>query len=377
MAEEQLDWYAVLGVERTATSKEITKAYRVRALKVHPDKNPDPNAAKVFHELSQAYDLLLDPAARAAFDNLLNVKVQAKERSDKYDSARRKMKEDLESRENAFKKQQQDEKAAALRMHYEMERLKQESIKKRAEREAELLRQADQLQEAVAAAKQTARDEETTSLDTTLRIKWRRKKHTFASEELADIFKSYGTVDSCLSKNQGSALVSFKTVTGAYAAMKAHENEDKVLEAFTITWAGGVEPNLVSSLRGSESSTSGATTATINTNPSPSASKSQPSPPTLAFNVGTTATPAFSTPAFGGSGTSFGSFPAHIPSFGSPPSFNVATPVVDDYEAATLARMRNKDSERKRLAEEMLRMDREEEERLQAQSDKENKKQKM
>ncbi|KAF9279980.1 DnaJ (Hsp40), sub C, member 17 [Mortierella alpina] len=375
MAEEQLDWYAVLGVERTATSKEITKAYRVRALKVHPDKNPDPNAAKVFHELSQAYDLLLDPAARAAFDNLLNVKVQAKERSDKYDSVRRKMKEDLENRENAFKKQQQDEKAAALRMHYEMERLKQENIKKRAEREAELLRQADQLQEAVVAAKQAARDEETTSLDTTLRLKWKKKKHAFESEELVNIFKSYGTIDSCLSKNQGSALVSFKTITGAYAAMKAHDNEDKALEAFTITWAGGVEPNLVSNLRASESSTSGATAA-MNTN-TPSASKRQPNPPTLAFNVSTPATPAFSTPAFGGSGTSFGSFPAHIPSFGAPPSFNVATPAVDDYEAATLARMRSKDSERKRLAEEMLRMDREEEERLQAQAATDNKKQKV
>ncbi|CAO3567491.1 unnamed protein product [Mortierella alpina] len=375
MAEEQLDWYAVLGVERTATSKEITKAYRVRALKVHPDKNPDPNAAKVFHELSQAYDLLLDPAARAAFDNLLNVKVQAKERSDKYDSVRRKMKEDLESRENAFKKQQQDEKAAALRMHYEMERLKQDNIKKRAEREAELLRQADQLQEAVTAAKQTARNEETTSLDTTLRLKWKKKKHTFESEELVDIFKCYGIIDSCLSKNQGSALVSFKTITGAYTAMKAYDNEDKALEAFTITWAGGVEPNMVSSLRGCESSSSGTTAAPMKSSPAPSAMRSQPNPPTLAFNVSTPATPAFSTPAFGGSGTSFSSFP--IPSFGAPPSFNVATPVVDDYEAATLARMRSKDSERKRLAEEMLRMDREEEERLQAQALKENKKQKV
>ncbi|KAF9935322.1 DnaJ (Hsp40), sub C, member 17 [Mortierella alpina] len=385
MAEEQLDWYAVLGVERTATSKEITKAYRVRALKVHPDKNPDPNAAKVFHELSQAYDLLLDPAARAAFDNLLNVKVQAKERTDKYDSVRRKMKEDLENRENAFKKQQEDEKAASLRMHYEMERLKQENIKKRAEREAELLRQADQLQEAVAAAKQTARNgkyhaptctQETTSLDTTLRLKWKKKKHAFESEGLVDIFKNYGTIDSCLSKNQGSALVSFKTITGAYAAMKAYENEDKALEVFTITWAGGVEPNMVSSLRASESSASGATTAAMNTNPEPSATKSQFNPPTPAFNVSTRATPSFSTPAFGGSGTSFGSFPVHIPSFGAPPSFNVATPVVDDYEAATLARMRSKDSERKRLAEEMLRMDRAEEECLQAQAAKESKKQK-
>ncbi|KAF9981978.1 DnaJ (Hsp40), sub C, member 17 [Mortierella antarctica] len=364
MAEEQLDWYAVLGVERTATSKEITKAYRVRALKVHPDKNPDPNAAKVFHELSQAYDLLLDPAARAAFDNLLNVKVQAKERTDKYDSVRRKMKEDLENRENTFKKQQEDEKAASLRMHYEMERLKQENIKKRAEREAELLRQADQLQEA------------TTSLDTTLRLKWKKKKHAFESEGLVDIFKNYGTIDSCLSKNQGSALVSFKTITGAYAAMKAYENEDKALEVFTITWAGGVEPNMVSSLRASESSASGATTAAMNTNPEPSATKSQFNPPTPAFNVSTRATPSFSTPAFGGSGTSFGSFPVHIPSFGAPPSFNVATPVVDDYEAATLARMRSKDSERKRLAEEMLRMDRAEEECLQAQAAKESKKQK-
>ena len=57
--------------------------------------------------------------------------------------------------------------------------------------------------------------------------------------------------------------------------------------------------------------------------------------------------------------------------------FNVAAPLVDDYEAATLARMKNKDNERKRLAEEMLRMDREEEERLMAQAAEKDKKQKV
>lgn len=42
---------------------------------------------------------------------------------------------------------------------------------------------------------------------------------------------------------------------------------------------------------------------------------------------------------------------------------------MDGYEAATLARMKNKDNERKRLAEEILRMDQEDEERLSSKTD--------
>ncbi|KAF9384936.1 DnaJ (Hsp40), sub C, member 17 [Podila verticillata] len=370
MAEEQLDWYAILGVERTATAKEITKAYRVKALKVHPDKNPDPNAAKVFHELSQAYDLLLDPAARAAFDNLLNVKVQAKARSDKYDSTRKKFMDDLKSREDAFKKQQQDEKAAAIRMKYEMERIKQEGIKKREAKEAELRRQAEEVEGAASAARQAARDEEATSLDATLRIKWKKKKHTFEPQELEAVFEKFGPIDSCLSMKPGSAVVSFKALTGAFAAMKAHEREVSELEPFTVSWAAGVEPVLVANLRSKEKSQP-ATTPTTSTPPS---SVSTPKP---AFNVASVGAPAFSAPAFG-SGTSFAGFPPSIPGFRPPPTFNVAqdAPFVDDYEAATLARMKNKDNERKRLAEEILRMDQEEEERLSSKTD-DNKKQRV
>lgn len=60
------DYYATLGVAKTATADEIKKAFRKLASQHHPDKGGD--TAK-FQEIQAAYDTLGDPAKRTAYDN--------------------------------------------------------------------------------------------------------------------------------------------------------------------------------------------------------------------------------------------------------------------------------------------------------------------
>jgi curved DNA-binding protein len=62
------DFYAALGVARTASADEIQRAYRKLAREYHPDVNADPGAEERFKEISEAYQVLSDPDQRKKYD---------------------------------------------------------------------------------------------------------------------------------------------------------------------------------------------------------------------------------------------------------------------------------------------------------------------
>lgn len=64
-----LDYYQILGVERTASEDEIKRAYKKIAIKYHPDRNPgDKEAEEKFKQAAEAYDVLRDPEKRSRYD---------------------------------------------------------------------------------------------------------------------------------------------------------------------------------------------------------------------------------------------------------------------------------------------------------------------
>src|SRR6185437_10807722 len=71
MPTQTKDYYATLGVKKTASDDEIRKAFRKLARKYHPDVNPgDKKAEEKFKELSEANDVLSDPKKRKIYDQV-------------------------------------------------------------------------------------------------------------------------------------------------------------------------------------------------------------------------------------------------------------------------------------------------------------------
>lgn len=81
-----IDYYQVLGVEKSASASEIKKAYKKLARKHHPDMNPnDKEANKRFQGINEAYEVLSDPEKRAKYDKY----GEHWEHGEQYEQARR------------------------------------------------------------------------------------------------------------------------------------------------------------------------------------------------------------------------------------------------------------------------------------------------
>ena len=64
-----IDYYKILGVDKTISQKDVKKAYLKRAKQFHPDLHPDdPKAKAKFQALTEAYDVIGDPEKRAKYD---------------------------------------------------------------------------------------------------------------------------------------------------------------------------------------------------------------------------------------------------------------------------------------------------------------------
>lgn len=235
----KMDLYGILGVNPEATDKEIAKAYRKKALKCHPDKNPDnPKAAELFHDLSKALQVLTDVAAKAAYDNVLKARKVLEQRNKQLDSKRKKLKEDLEAREHIAEKRRTEESTAQNNLSAEIEKLRKEGSRL-LEQEQEFLRQ--QMRNSADIDDDDDDSEECESPK--IKIRWNARKAgntgtgiSYTEDSLRRLFARYGKIAAVVvsSKKKGSAIIEFASST---PLMSLIDNEIGNIEnPLSVTW---------------------------------------------------------------------------------------------------------------------------------------------
>lgn len=199
----QLDLYQLLEIAETATTKEITTAYRKQALNCHPDKYPDDKAKhEHFLLIKDALAILTDEKARKEYDQVRKQKQIQKERLSQMDDKRKKFKEDLERNErNANQpKSSMDMKVDSQRLNAAVERLRREGSRLVEEELENINKIVEQDQR-----KQCRNPSK-------IVIKFSPDTSTYTDDELREIFKKYGHISTIINMpTLQQALIEFQT----------------------------------------------------------------------------------------------------------------------------------------------------------------------
>ena len=230
----KINLYSLLDIECDVSTKEIISAYRKKALKCHPDKNPNnPKAAEEFHLLSKALQLLTDASARVAYDKVLKAREAAEIRNRQLDAKRRKLKDDLEARERAATNVSVVE-VPTQSLEKEIERLRKEGSKILEQEQKRL-------------AEEIARDL-LTSHNLRLKVTWKHASSSYDAESLTKLFEKYGTVTAVVisTHKKGSAIVEFVTAAAARAAFDIESRAGD--NPIQLSWLGNKNEKVKSEL---------------------------------------------------------------------------------------------------------------------------------
>ena len=384
-ATSDTDFYGLLGVTFETSQKDIDRAWRKTALKYHPDKSGnDPVAKEKFHLAQIGYDLLSDPASKALYDNARSARLQRKRQNDLFDGRKRQMKDDLEARERGVKRPRDDDEGDEEKLEREIRRLAEDGKRRRKEREDALRRDIQREAETADAAAQTPGsssghvNRESTSqstvseIDRTVKVRWpvEGEGGSITADAVKNMLSQFGPIESAdllnprmlrLGKKQKKQLaavcmIQYRSVVGAHAAVEDFPKQDgpEWQKFDSVFWAANKEPDFITAHQGNRVATDSAP-ATPTTN---GRAKS-----TYAFSGfdSESSTPAAS-PKTDGAGLK------KMPSFASfsPAAFNTPKsspfgkgPGINSPSLEEMTMIRLKNAEKKRMAAEIERQDRE------------------
>lgn len=199
----------------------------------------------MFIKVKKASDVLMNAALRKEFDSKVQARLMRKKKREEGDQGIRKMRDDLEARENAHKRQKISEEETKRRHQADVQQMRDDALRKR-EAQAQK-RAARSTTESQTPIDVDAMDEDEPVLnDESIKIKWKPKKIQFTKEQIETIFRAYGSLSFVLlsPKKPGRATVAYQQLENAKTVMKEmfHHNP----YGFRLEWAAGKEPVAVS-----------------------------------------------------------------------------------------------------------------------------------